>query len=106
MSLSLILTTTPDEDSAAQIARALIDKRQAACVKIIPKVMSVYRWQDTVESDTESQMLIKTAREHVASAYKTVCALHPYEVPEWMVIEPVSASDNYKKWILEETLTP
>lgn len=105
MSLSLILTTTPDEQVAADIARALIDKRQAACVKIIPKVMSVYRWQDTVETDTESQLLIKTAQEHVSSAYKTVCSLHPYEVPEWLVIEPVAGSDSYEKWVLDETLT-
>ncbi|WP_218354164.1 divalent-cation tolerance protein CutA [Alteromonas lipotrueiana] len=105
MSLSMILTTTPDEHTATKIARALIDNRLAACVKIIPKVMSVYRWQDTVETGFESQLLIKTTAHKVDEAYKIVCDLHPYEVPEWISINSISASDAYEKWILEETLT-
>ena len=92
----LIVTTAGSRDEAEHIARALVDERLAACVSIIPGLTSIYRWQGKVEAAPEFLLLIKEA----------VRRLHSYEVPEFLVLTPESASKPYLEWLLESAATP
>ena len=103
MSLKVVLCTSPSLDVAQTIADALIQARLAACVKIFPQVTSVYRWQEKVEHATEVQLVIKTSSEALARAHQLMNQLHPYDVPEWVVIEHASASHAYSQWVTQET---
>ncbi len=102
MTIKLVLCTTPDASTAQAIARALVEKRLAACVNLIPNVQSVYEWQGKVETATECQLLIKTNTEHVLLAFDLVNDMHPYDVPEWLELN-AEASHAYSHW-LQSTL--
>ena len=100
--LILMLTTMPDDDRADGLARTLVDARLAACVNVSSPMTSTYRWQGGVEAERERQVVIKTTRTHLAAVEARVRSLHPYELPELVVIE-ASASDAYAAWVREST---
>jgi periplasmic divalent cation tolerance protein len=102
-SLVLVLTTVDSQDEAATIARALVDERLAACVNVLPPMVSVYRWKGSVESATEQQLIIKTTVNHVEAVKVRLAALHSYEVPEILVVPIADASASYAQWIAEST---
>ena len=92
-------------DDAAHVAfmnepLQLIDERLAACVNILPPMTSIYRWQGKVEQDREQQMIIKTARTRVADLQTRVRELHPYELPEFLVLD-ATGSEAYLAWVGE-----
>ena len=100
--LILILTTMPDDDRAEALARTLVDERLAACVNVHGPMVSTYRWQGAVERDAERQIVIKTTRDRLAQLETRLRALHPYELPEFVVLEG-KASETYGKWVVDET---
>lgn len=99
----VVLSTLPSDQEAASIARALIDDRLAACVNILPAMTSVYRWTDGVQQGTEHQLVIKTTRSRVAALWEKLEALHPYDLPEFVVLPIVDGSELYLKWIRDAT---
>src|SRR5688572_6015263 len=98
--VSIVLTTFGADADAAAIARTLIDERLAACVNILPPMTSVYRWQGKVEQDREQQMVIKTASGRVADLQARLRQLHPYELPEFLVLD-ATGSEAYLAWVGE-----
>ena len=100
--LILMLTTMPDDDRADALARTLVDERLAACVNVHAPMASTYRWQGGVEVGRERQIVIKTTRPGLAAVEARVRSLHPYELPELVVIE-ASASDTYAGWVDDAT---
>lgn len=106
MSALLVYCTCPDRLQAESIARALVEGRLAACVSILPGVGSVYRWQGAVEHAAEVQLLIKTTRERYAELEAAVLAVHPYELPELLAVEPAAGLARYLDWIAAETTPP
>ena len=78
----LVLSTVGSEQDADKIAHALLDRRQAACVNILPRIASVYRWEGKVERAEEWLLLIKTTRTAFEQVRQTIQELHSYEVPE------------------------
>jgi len=98
--VSIVLTTLGADADAAAIARTLIDERLAACVNILPPMASVYRWQGKVEQDREQQMVIKTAQDRVRALQARLRELHPYELPEFLVLD-ATASEAYFAWVGE-----
>ena len=103
--LILILTTMPDDDHADAIARTLVDERLAACVNVCPPMMSTYRWKGAVEREAERQIVIKTARDRRAALEARLRELHPYDLPEFVVID-AGASEGYAAWVSGETKRP
>ncbi len=99
----LILTTAGSRDEAEQIARALVDEHLAACVSIVPGLTSIYRWQGNVEAAPELLLIIKTTAANLAHLEEAIRRLHSYEVPEFLVLTPESASSPYLDWLLEAT---
>ena len=100
--LLLVLTTMPDDDRADEVAKTLVDERLAACVNVHGPMTSLYRWKGAVERDAERQLVIKTTRDRLAPLESRLRALHPYELPEFVVIE-ATASEAYAAWARAET---
>ena len=90
-------------DVAERIASALVSSRKAACVNIVPGVVSVYTWKGKVEKDSELLLMIKTRQEHVAALTDLVKSLHPYEVPEVIALPIEGGSPGYLRWVQETT---
>jgi periplasmic divalent cation tolerance protein len=99
----LVLTTLPEAADAAAFGRALVDARLAACVNLLPLMESVYRWQGAVERERERQVVIKTSRQRVEALWQRVRELHPYDVPEFVVLPVVDGSPDYLRWLGEST---
>ena len=95
--LILILTTMPDDDRADALARTLVEERLAACVNVHRPMMSTYRWRDAVEREAERQIVIKTARDRRAAVEARLRELHPYDLPEFVVLE-ASSTAAYAAW--------
>ena|SRR5712671_1658483 len=96
--LILILTTMPDDERADALARTLVDERLAACVNVHGPMTSTYRWKGGVERETERQIVIKTTGGRLADLEARLRALHPYELPEFVVLD-AKASEAYGGWV-------
>jgi len=100
---SIVLTTMPDDERADELARTLVDERLAACVNVHGPMSSTYRWQQTVEREAERQLVIKTTSARLTALERRVRELHPYEVPEFIVVPVEGGSDDYLRWLTSET---
>lgn len=103
MSALLVHCTCPDLAIAQLIARALVDERFAACVQVVPGLVSVYRWQGEVRQDDELLLLIKTTRERWPALAARVRELHPYETPELLAFDAADGSADYLAWLHAQT---
>lgn len=99
----LVFTTAPAGPQAEHIARALVDERLAACVNVTSTLTSIYRWHGGVEREHECQLVIKTTRGRVAALEARLKALHPYELPEFLVVAVAEGSPAYLDWVRDET---
>ena len=99
----IVLTTIPADADGPAFGRTLVDERLAACVNLLPVMESVYRWEGRVEYESERQVVIKTARERVVALWERVREMHPYEVPEFVVLPIVDGNDAYLRWMGEAT---
>ena len=96
--LILILTTMPDDDRADALARTLVHERLAACVNVHAPMTSTYRWKGALEREAERQVVIKTTSDRRAALEARLRELHPYELPEFVVLT-VAASQAYADWV-------
>ena len=99
METLLVLTNCPDEEVANAIALAVVEARLAACVNILPRAQSVYRWQGKVESATEIPVFIKSTATSYPALEKLIRQHHPYEVPEIVALKPEAVSEAYARWV-------
>ena len=99
----IVLTTLPADGDAEALARTLVTERLAACVNVLSPMLSIYMWQGAVEDAPERQLVIKTAASRVADLQERLKALHPYEVPEFLVLPIADGSRDYLSWISEST---
>jgi periplasmic divalent cation tolerance protein len=98
--LILILTTMPDDTRADELAAALVGEQLAACVNVHGPMTSTYRWKGAVECETERQIVIKSTRARLPAIEDRLRKLHPYELPELVVIG-ADASEAYRRWVIE-----
>lgn len=99
----LVMTNVPDDAVAMDMARRLVKQNLAACVNRLPGVRSIYRWQGVVEEADEVTLFIKTTQKCYAELEAAIKALHPYQVPEIIVLPIVGGSQPYLDWIAHET---
>ena len=99
----LCLCSCPDATSAEQLAGALVGERLAACINIVPGLRSVFRWQGSVQRESEVLLLIKTTRSRYPALQARLPQLHPYELPELLAVESVFGLPAYLQWVVEST---
>jgi periplasmic divalent cation tolerance protein len=95
----LCLCTCPDDNTARELARSLVEHRLAACVNILPAITSVYMWQGQIEQDGEVLLLIKTAEQRLAELQAHIVARHPYELPEVIAVPITEGLTGYLQWL-------
>jgi periplasmic divalent cation tolerance protein len=99
----VVLTTVPPEFDVEALARRLLAAQLVACVSVLPRMRSIYRWQGAVETAEEHQVLLKTRRARLADLHVALAAAHPYDVPEWLVVPVTGGSQDYLRWVAAET---
>ena len=106
MEAILIITNFPDKKSALALAEKLVEMHLAACVNVLGECSSVYRWEGKTETATEIPLLIKTQQQHYDQVEQMIKTMHPYELPE-VIIVPVSGGlPAYLQWIADATRIP
>ena len=99
----IVFMTTKDITEAEKIAGELVKDGLAACVNIINKVRSVYRWQGEICRDTEALCVIKTVKGNFPALKDKIKSMHSYTVPEVIGLPIEVGSDKYLKWLVKET---
>jgi periplasmic divalent cation tolerance protein len=100
---SVIYSTTDTLGTAKTIARSLVKEKLVACVHIIPKIESIYRWQGKIEEASECVLLVKTSERNVQKTIQKIRSLHSYKIPEIIVFPPVDGLKEYLDYIEAET---
>ncbi len=98
----VVLSTCASAEEAQRVARALVEKRLAACVNVMPGVRSVYHWKDAIEETEEVLLLIKSSRTLLEDLRDEIERLHSYEVPEVIALPVVDGSERYLAWMNRE----
>ena len=98
-----VFITAPNEEEAAKISRTIVEESLAACVNIIRSVRSIYRWQGSVEDESEVLMIAKTKRALFDRLKGRIKELHSYEVPEIIGLPVIEGSKQYLDWLSQET---
>ena len=101
MKTVITLVTCPDYDKAESIARELVETRLAACVNIVSGIRSVYRWEGKVQSEGECLLIIKSVDTLLKKLEKKIQEIHPYDTPEFVVVDTEYVSKEYAKWVIE-----
>ena len=99
----IVLTTVGADFDPRPMARDLVERRLAACVNIVPRVHSIYRWEGAVMADDEQLLLIKTTTDRLRELKDAVFAAHPYDVPEFVVLAIDRIEGPYLDWLLDST---
>ena len=97
----VVLMTAPDAAAGEKLARGLVDAGLAACVNVVPGVVSIYKWKGKVERDAEVLLVAKTLAPRVDALVAFVKQNHSYETPEVLALPVLSGSPDYLKWLAE-----
>ncbi len=97
----MVLITFPSPDEAQRISAVLVDEHIAACVNVLPRVHSVFFWQNAREEATEALAVIKTTQQRFTDLAVRVKSLHTYSVPEIIALPIIRADETYLKWVVD-----
>lgn len=100
----LVLTTLGNDEDAANVAKALVERRVAACVNIVGSVRSFYRWEGKIEDDSERLLLIKTRADRYEDLESVIGEVHPYDVPELIALPVERGAAAYLGWVDDMTI--
>lgn len=104
MDYGVILVTSSSIEEAKQIAHKLVENKLAACVNIIPKIISVYSWQEKINEDEEYLLVVKSRKNLFKKIKKAILEIHSYDVPEIIMLSIKKGHKDYLKWIKKETM--
>jgi len=96
---AVVLVTAPEIKTARRLARQALEARLAACVNLLPGVESHYWWEGKIDTSREILMVLKTSVRKVKALEKLVLEEHPYETPEFVVLEIAGGSRRYLDWV-------
>ena len=102
--IQVALSMAPDTDTAARIARTLVEERLAACVNVVPGVRSIYRWGGTIHEDGEVLLVAKTRADRMPRLADRLRELHPYDVPELVALPVCGGLEAYLAWVAAEAI--
>jgi periplasmic divalent cation tolerance protein len=103
LEIRVALVTAPSPTVGADLCRALVEERLAACGNVVPGVRSIYRWEGQVVDEAEVLLVLKTVREKVPELIARTRELHPYKVPEILVLDVEAGNMPYLEWVTRET---
>jgi periplasmic divalent cation tolerance protein len=96
--------TAPDAETGTRIARSLVEERLVACVNLVSGIRSIYRWEGTVQEDAEVLLVAKTRADRAGDLVNRIVELHPYELPEVVLLPAVGGNPPYLDWVREEAV--
>jgi periplasmic divalent cation tolerance protein len=94
--------TAPDLETATRVARALVEEHLVACVNLVPGIRSIYRWEGAIEQDAEVLLVVKTRADRTEDLVDRVVELHPYDLPEVVMLPAVGGNPGYLDWVRQE----
>ena len=101
--VAVVYTTIDNMQDARKIANTLVEEQLVACVNIIPKIESVYRWKGKIENDNECILIAKTTDKNVKRTIQKIKELHTYELPDIIILPIVGGLKDYLNYIQDET---
>lgn len=101
--LKIAITTYPEQAQAEQIAKMLVQEKWAVCIQIDSPTTSIYRWKGEVECEKEVRVWMKCREALLRDLEQKVKQLHPYDTPQWVVIDVDQVSSEYLNWAYEDS---
>ena len=98
----LVCLVTAPRDDADRIAEILVERGLAACCNVIDSVTSYFKWEGKLEKDKEALLVIKTTRAASKELVSLVSEIHPYELPEVILLQVSDGLEGYLKWVVKE----
>jgi len=98
----VVLVTVPRGGKAGELAEGMVEARLASCVNLLPEIVSTYRWRGRVHRDAETLLVVKTTAAKLKALETWVKARHPYETPEFLVLDAAGGSKEYLSWLAEQ----
>lgn len=93
------LSTCPDEATAKRLAEVFVGERLATCVNRVTGMASTYFWDGRLQDDAETLLIIKTTTAKLAELEARLVALHPYELPELVILPVLGGNERYLQWV-------
>ncbi len=97
----VVLVTAPTAEKAAEIARAVVEEKLAACGSVLPGIRSIYAWEGKIHDEPEALLVLKAPRKRFQELCDRVVALHPYDVPEVIGLAIDGGNERYIDWIVQ-----
>ena len=98
---AVVLVTAPNLLTARKLAKAALQRRTAACVNLVPRIESYYWWLKKIRADSEVLLILKTTKAKLPSLEELILANHPYDTPEFLVLNLSKGSQRYLNWLTE-----
>ena len=95
----IVLTTTPNIEEAERLAQKIVEAKLAACVQVLPQIVSFYFWKNKLQRDSEHLLLIKTLTEKYPELEKFIEIHHSYATPEIVALNAEKVSEHYLNWM-------
>jgi periplasmic divalent cation tolerance protein len=102
----VVLCTVPDPDAGRRLGRQMVEQRLAACANLLPGLTSLYWWENEVQEDAETLLLLKTRPDRFEALRTALAAAHPYDVPEIVALPSRACHEPYADWVRRETADP
>lgn len=99
--IAVLYCPCPALENAKEIAYFLNEKKLVACANIIPQILSIYRWENAIEEQTEALLLAKTTKNHQAAIIKAITEKHPYAVPAIVFLPIENGNQEYVQWVAQ-----
>ncbi len=100
-----VIMTAPDAETAETLALTLVSERLAACASVVPNIVSMYWWDGELQRDDEAMVILKTVQQRVQALEARAVELHPYAVPEVLVVAVSGGHAPYLAWVADEVGT-
>ncbi len=105
MDFIIILITAGSSEEATKIAASLVNHHLAACVNLVPSIKSIFFWEGKTDQATEVLLIIKSKKHLLGKIIEHVKKIHSYTVPEIIALPLIGGSEDYLKWIEENTIS-